>query len=160
MKTNGFTLIEALFAILLVGLAIASLLGANTAFTWTNAAGTDLTTAEFLLEQIKELTTTLPVIDPETGTATFGLEPEEAGLAAFDDLDDFDGASFSPPIGADSATLNDFAAFTQQVTVENVSSSNFALADGDHNSPFVRVTVSILKNSKEISSASWIRAQY
>lgn len=158
MKTNGFTLIEALFAILLVGLAIASLLGANTAFTWTNAAGTDLTTAEFLLEQIKELTTTLPVIDPETAADTFG--PEEASLAAYDDLDDFDGKVFSPPISADSATLSDFAAFTQQVTVENVSSSNFALTDGDHNSPFVRVTVSILKNSKKICSASWIRAQY
>jgi len=160
MKTNGFTLIEALFAILLVGLAIASLLGANTAFTWTNAAGTDLTTAEFLLEQIKELTTTLPVIDPQTGTATFGLEPEETGLAAYDDLDDFDGASFSPPISADKATLSDFTTFTQQVTVENVSSSNFALAAAPHSSSFVRVTVKVLKNSKEISSASWIRAQY
>lgn len=158
MKTNGFTLIEALFAILLVGLAIASLLGANTAFTLTNAAGTDLTTAEFLLEQIKELTTTLPVIDPETTTDTFG--PEEASLAAYDDLDDFDDRSFSPPIGADRATLSDFTTFTQQVTVENVSSSNFALAAAPHNSPFVRVTVKILKNSKEICSASWIRAQY
>ncbi len=138
MKTNGFTLIEALFAILLVGLAIASLLGANTAFTWTNAAGTDLSTAEFLLEQIKELT----------------------ALAAYDDLDDFDDATFSPPVGADSATLNDFAAFTQQVTVENVSSSNFAMTVTPHTSSFVRVTVSILKNSKEICSASWIRAQY
>ena len=158
MKTNGFTLIEALFAILLVGLAIASLLGANTAFTWTNAAGTDLSTAEFLLEQIKELTTTLPVIDPETATDTAG--PEEASLAGYDDLDDFDGASFSPPISADSATLSDFAAFTQQVTVENVSSSNFALTAAPHSSSFVRVTVNVLKNSKEICSASWIRAQY
>jgi len=165
MKTNGFTLIEALFAILLVGLAIASLLGANTAFTWTNAAGTDLSTAEFLLEQIKELTTTLPVIDPETGTATFGLEPEEASLADYDDLDDFDGdgdgASFSPPISADKATLTDFAAFTQQITVEKVSASNFELVEPDHHSTaFVRVTVKVLKNSKEICSASWIRAQY
>ena len=79
---------------------------------------------------------------------------------AYDDLDDFDGVSFSPPISAGRATLSDFTAFTQQVTVENVSSSNFALAAASHSTSFVRVTVKVLKNSKEISSASWIRAQY
>jgi type II secretory pathway pseudopilin PulG len=158
MRTKGFTFVEVLFAILLVGLAIASLLGANAAFTQANGAGTDLSTAEFLLEQIKELTATLPVIDPETETGTFG--PEEAALTAYDDLDDFDGATFSPPVTADRATLNEFAAFTQQVTVENVSPSDFALTVTDHGSSFVRVTVNVLKNSKEICSAGWIRAQY
>jgi hypothetical protein len=158
MKSNGFSLVEALFAILLVGLAIASLVGANAAFTRANGAGADLSTAEFLLEQIKELTATLPVIDPETPTAPFG--PEEASLADYDDLDDFDGASFSPPISADKTTLTDFAAFTQQITVVNVSASNFELEADDHTTAFVRVTAKVLMNSTEISSSSWIRADY
>lgn len=158
MKSNGFTLVEALFAILLVGLAIASLVGANAAFTRANGAGADLSTAEFLLEQIKELTATLPVIDPNTEKDTFG--PEEASLADYDDLDDFDGASFSPPISADKTPLTDFAVFTQQITVENVSASNFEFVVGEHLSAFVRVTAKVLLNSTEISSASWIRADY
>lgn len=158
MKSNGFTLVEVLFAILLVGLAIASLVGANIAFTRANGAGADLSTAEFLLEQVKELTAMLPVIDPETETTTFG--PEEASLAEYDDLDDFDGASFSPPISADKTTLTDFAAFTQQMTVENVSASNFELVVADHSTAFVRVTARVLMNSTEITSASWIRANY
>ncbi|MBN2270335.1 MAG: prepilin-type N-terminal cleavage/methylation domain-containing protein [Sedimentisphaerales bacterium] len=158
MKSNGFSLVEVLFAILLVGLAIAALLGANAAFTRANGAGTDLSTAEFLLEQIKELTATLAVIDPQTETTTFG--PEEATVAAYDDLDDFDGAVFSPPISAHRTTLTDFTAFTQQITVENVSASNFALLAADHSTAFVRVTASVLMNSTEISSASWIRARY
>jgi len=158
MKSNGFSLVEALFAILLVGLAIASLVGANAAFTRANGAGADLSTAEFLLEQVKELTATLPVIDPNTETDTFG--PEEASLAEYDDLDDFDGASFSPPVSADRTTLTDFAAFTQQITVENVSASNFELVDPNHTTAFVRVTAKVLMNSTEITSASWIRADY
>jgi len=158
MKSNGFTLVEVLFAILLVGLAIASLVGANAAFTRANGAGADLSTAEFLLEQIKELTATLPVIDPETETDTFG--PEEASLADYDDLDDFDAASFSPPISADRSTLTDFAAFTQKITVENVSASNFELVADDHSTAFVRVTAKVLMNSTEITSATWIRADY
>ena len=155
---NGFSLIEVLIAILLVGLAIVALVTASGSFTIANGAGADLSTAEFLIEQIRELTTLLPVVDPESATATFG--PEEAGLAGYDDLDDFSGAGFSPPISADRQVLNDFAAFTQQITVENVSGADFEQVVGDHLSPFVRVTVRVVLNSKEISSASWIRARY
>lgn len=155
---NGFSLIEVLIAVVLVGLAIASLVAANASFTKANGAGANLSTAEFLSEQIRELTTLLPVVDPQSGTATFG--PEETNLAGYDDLDDFDGAGFSPPINANREVLNDFAAFRQQVIVENVSSSNFEQVVGDHTSSFVRVTVKVLLNSKQISSTSWIRARY
>lgn len=158
MKSNGFTLIEALFAILLVGLAIASLLAANASFTRASGAGANLSTAEFLLEQIKEFSATLPAIDPETETETFG--PEEPNVADYDDLDDFDGASFNPPISAERTALPDFAAFTQQVTVENVNASDFEQVVADHSTAFVRVTVNVLMNGTQISSASWIRASY
>ena len=156
---GGFSLIEVLIAILLVGLAVASLVTANSAFTKANGAGTELSTAEFLIEQIRELSTLLPVVDPNTGVSTFGPETAET-LADYDDLDDFDGASFSPPIDADRNTLNDFAAFSQQITVENVDASDFEQVVSDHGSYFVRVTVKVFLNSKEISSARWLRALY
>lgn len=156
--SSGFSLIEVLFAILLVGLAITALLLASNSFTIANDAGTDLSTAEFLIEQIRELTALLPVIDPQTGTATFG--PEEANLAGYDDLDDFDGASFSPPINSTRNILNDFAAFRQNVTVVNVNAANFEQVVSDHGSSFARITVKIFLNSKEISSTSWIRSRY
>jgi len=155
---NGFSLVELLIAILLVGVAIAALMVANGSLTIANSAGTDLSTAEFLIEQIRELTALLPVIDPQTGADTFG--PEEASLADYDDLDDFDGAYFSPPIGANRDVLNDFAAFNQHVTVENVNATDFEQVVSDHDSSFVRVKVTVLLNSKEISSTSWIRARY
>ena len=155
----GFSLIEILIAILLVGLAVAALMAANGALTKANGAGTELSTAEFLLGEIRELTALLPVVDPETEDATFGPETGEA-LANYDDLDDFDGAVFSPPISADRAVLNDSAAFSQQISVENVSASNFQQVVGDHTSDFVRVTVNILLNGRSVSSASWLRARY
>lgn len=156
----GFSLIEVLIAIILVGLAIASLVAANKSFTQANAAGTSLSTAEFLAEQVRELTTLLPVVDPQTDISTFGPEADETALADYDDLDDFDGAAFSPPISADRVTLNDFAAFTQQITVENVSAGNFEQVVVDHGSSFVRVTVKVFLNSKQVISADWIRAWY
>ena len=157
---GGFSLLEVLIAIILVCLAIATLVIANSSFTKGNAAGTELSTAEFLIEQIRELTILLPVVDPESENATFGPEADETTLANYDDLDDFDGASFCPPINADRTVLNEYAAYTQQVTVQNVSAGNFEQVIGDHGSSFVRVTVKVFLNSKQISSADWVRAWY
>jgi len=156
---SGFSLIEVLIAIVLVGLAIVSLVAANISFTKANAAGRNLSTAEFLIEQIRELTTLLPVVDPNTGDSTFGPEVGET-LAGYDDLDDFDGASFAPPISSDRNVLSNFATFGQQITAENVSAANFEEVVGDHSSFFVRITVKVFLNSREISSTSWIRTRY
>ena len=162
---SGFTLIEVLIAILLIGIAVVSLVAANGAFTKANGAGTDLSTAEFLVEQIRELNALLPVIDPGSTVWTFGPEDGETLLADYDDLDDFDGfnsAALGAPIDANRIPLVDLAAFSQQITVEKVNNSDFELVvdDNDPTSHFVRVTVRVYLNSKEISSTSWLRAQY
>jgi len=155
-RSKGFTLLEVLIAVILVGVSIAALVVANTSFTLANGTGADISTAEFLVEQIRELTTMLPVMDPDTTSPTFGLE--EAALLDYDDVDDFDGMTFSPPIGADRSVLNDFGAFSQQVTVENVSASNFDTVVLV--SDFFRITVAVTLNGNQLSSTSWIRARY
>jgi hypothetical protein len=101
----------------------------------------------------------LPVVDPETELATFGPESGET-LADYDDLDDFNSATFTPPIDAERTTLNDFSSYSQQITVQNVNASNFEQVVANHSSNFVRVTVQVYLNSRQISSASWLRARY
>ena len=75
-------------------------------------------------------------------------------------VDDFDALSFSPPISVQRETLNDFAAFTQLISVESVSAANLEQVVTDYNSAFVRVTVRVYLNAKQLSSADWIRARY
>jgi len=156
---GGFTLIEVLIATILVGLAIAALLGANSSFTMANGVGTDMSTAEFLAEQIRELTAMLPVVDPDTKTA---FDTPEASWASYDDVDDFNGFT-SPstgPICADKSVLTAFPTFRQQVTVESVYASDLDQVATTHTSDFVRVTVQVLQNGRQVVSASWIRAKY
>jgi len=81
-------------------------------------------------------------------------------VAVYDDLDDFNGENFSPPISSERTVLNEFSAYSQQITVENVNASNFEQVVANHSSNFVRVTVQIYLNSKPISSANWLRARY
>jgi len=141
MKRGGFSLIEALIAAILIGLVVASLVAANIAFTKANAAGTDLSTAEFLIEQIRERSISVNYDD------LYGLEH-------------FDGVTFSPPINADGESLNAFAAFSEQITVENISKNDFEQVVLFDSSSFIRITAKVSLNSREISSASWIRARY
>jgi len=135
-RSMGFTLLEALFAAVLIGLAIAALLGTSSAFTMKNAAGVDLSTAEFLIEEIREMTASEP----------------------FDTLPAYDGQSYSPPIDLQKNPLEDFAAFTQQIQVDYVNASDLTQTVTGP-TDFIRMTVTILKNSRPVSSASWIRAR-
>jgi type II secretory pathway pseudopilin PulG len=159
-RANGFSFIEILISIILVGLSITALVFASNSFTMANGAGADLSTAEFLVEQIRELTTLLPVVDPETTTTTFGAETGETTIAAYDDIDDFNDVTCSPPIDANRNAVTALAAFSQTVTVKNVSQSNFNVVVGPHASNFVRITVGVSLNGRELCSASWIRANY
>lgn len=159
MQAKGFTLIEVLIAVVLVGLAVAGLVGANRAYTMANGFGLDLTKAELLIEQIRELSMTLPVVDPQTGTATFGRESGET-LASLDDLDDLDGCTFDPPIDAARNPLPQMAGLVQVIRVRNVNQNNLDQEVHPHSSAFIRVTAQILKSGRVIDSATWLRCRY
>lgn len=137
-RPNGFSLVEILISIILVGLSITALVMASNAFTMANGAGADLSTAEFLIEQIRERTA---MMSPE---AIASLNNQE----------------YTTPIDAHGTPLTDLAAFSQHVIVQKLDPLDLdeVLLVGD--SPFLRVTVTIVQNNKEISSASWIRADY
>lgn len=154
----GFTLLECLFAIMLVGIAVAALVASNGSLTRVNGLGVKLSTAEFLIEQVRELTDLLPATDPDFSYWTFGTG--EASVALYDDVDDFDDAVINPPITSDRETLNEFSAYTQNVTVVNVNPSNLDQVVADNSTAFLRVTVSVTLNGSELSSASWIRTRY
>lgn len=134
---RGFTLIEALMAVLLMGIAMVSILMSSSSFTQANGMGVDLSTAEFLIEEVRERTASM----------------------TFDEVNTFAGGSpFSPPIDIEGAALANFSMFSQVVTFTTVSPSNFDTAQAG--SDFARVTVTILQNGEQVTSASWIRANY
>jgi type II secretory pathway pseudopilin PulG len=158
----GFTMIELMVAMIFIGLAVAALIASTMAFSRANATGINLSTAEFLVEEIRELTTSLPVMDPvfpETKTSgVFGPEGE-ASVALYDDVDDFDGQTFNPPIDVHCNPLNNFANFSQTITVESVNPSDLTNVQADYSTLLVRVTVQVALNGEEVSTCSWIRSR-
>lgn len=136
-QSSGFTLIEALFAAMLLGLVVAALAAASGAFTMANGYGVDLSTAEFLIEEVRERTAN---VDVDTL------------------LSSYDGQTFSPPKDVSGLDMSDFSEFGQQVVIDYVESGNFA-STVTVPTDFVRVTVTVTKGGQPVSSTSWIRAR-
>ena len=133
-KADGFTLIEALFASILIGMVVVSLAAASGAFTMVNGVGIDMSTAEFLIEEIRALTAPM----------------------TFDELLTYNGNTYSPPIDISETAMAEFSAFSQVITIQYVQASSLdTVVTGP--TDFLRVTVTVNKNGQPINSASWIR---
>jgi prepilin-type N-terminal cleavage/methylation domain-containing protein len=129
-KNCGFTLIEALIAMVILGLAITALLVANQSFTSTNAGGIELSTAEFLIEQVRERSV-------------------NTGFASLSSL----AGTNLPPKDSQGIDLTDYPGYSETITVQ--SASGFG-----PNTDFCKINVEIYLHNELISSASWLRAKY
>jgi MSHA pilin protein MshD len=140
---RGATLIEAVLAVIALGIAVPPLLGL---FREVAARGADdtyqqvaITYAESLLEEI----VSKAFEDPDLASGSFGAE--EGTRSAYDDVDDYDALSESPPERLDGTSLDQYGGFTRATTVENVSTADpdpaTPAADGSTDAKRIRVKV-------------------
>ena len=140
-KTNskrGFTIIEALMASVLIAIAISALIAANTAMSNVNAAGANLSTAEYLLQQVRERT-------------------ETTGYQYLRNM--YNDKVYSPPVDEDGDELTAFNAYSQHIGVAYVANDNFD-ETVDEDEGFLKITAEVRYNGEPITSSSWIRAEY
>jgi prepilin-type N-terminal cleavage/methylation domain-containing protein len=162
---RGFTLIEASITTVIIGVGCLGMLTLLGAGTNANNESTELTTAMNLAGNVREAITGMRYAS-KTFPTHWGPETGEADVAAYDDMDDFNGWTSSPgnPIDARRQRLSsEYSTWVQQVTVDCVKSTNFAIVLGHPNvtpdlRPTQRITVKILHNGKDIYSQSWIAA--
>ena len=167
---RGFTLIEAALTTMIVGVAFVAIMQLFAACTQQNKVGQNMTTAMLLAGHIQETMAGLSFNDPAFAATYFGPEPGQT-VGSYDDVDDFDGATFSPPIDSRRQPINGQQQFTQLVDVSPV----YAMQPGsntDLSAPSipkgtytgcVRVTVRILYRvnptdaAVEVYRTSWLR---
>jgi prepilin-type N-terminal cleavage/methylation domain-containing protein len=162
---RGFTLIEASITTVIIGVGCLGMLQLLGAGTNANSESTELTTAMNLAGNVREAMTGMRYAD-KGAPDHWGPEAGETDVAAFDDIDDFNGWSSSPgnPIDARRHRLSsEYSTWVQQVTVDCVRPTNFAVSLGHPNltpdlRPTQRITVKILHNGKDIYSQTWIAA--
>lgn len=166
---GGFTLVEAALATVIVGVAFVAMLQLFASCTRQNVFAADLTTALTLAQQVQERMAGLAFNDPEMGRGSFGAETGET-LGDYDDVDDYDGQRFTPPIDAMGTPIERLARYTQTISVMPVRPQKLS-ANADESSPeigkttytgAVRVRVRVLrtdagaKAAEEVYRTSWI----
>ena len=151
---RGFTLMEAALVTCIIGVGVAAMLQLLAAGSVSNASGAELTTGINLAKNIRELTLGLAFADPTTPTH-WGSESGES-LTTFNDLDDFDGTSFSPPIDARRQSLTDHTAWQQSITVHSIDPNRLTTDVPNGSAPATRITVTITHHGHSICDLSWI----
>lgn len=98
---RGFTLLEALMTMVILGVGVLAFVEAQQSFITSNAWSSQAATATFLANEIREMTRKLPRHDPVTGLylngstlVGWGRETGESTVTDLDDIDDFDGLVF------------------------------------------------------------------
>lgn len=164
---RGFTLIEAAVATMIVGSGIVAVMAAQRAFHVQNEWAAQAAVAQQLGAEVRELVLGLPQRDPVTGDDLWGAEPDEDGVADFDDLDDFDGAVFdsadgSGPLNALREPIAGMDGWRQRIVVDNVDPFELTRTVDDGASELVRVTVVVERRERaddaprEFTRVSWI----
>lgn len=140
----------------IVGVGVMALLELITAGTMSNIAGTELTTAVNLANNIHEITIGMKFQDPTTPSATTHANGE--AVSAYTDIWDMNGDTYSPPLDVQRNPIATYANWAQQVTVQSVDPNNLtAVRPNDPvNLSTARVTVVITRGGKSVYTASWL----
>jgi hypothetical protein len=140
------------------------------ACTMENQRSSQVTTAQLLCTNIQELTAGLAFKDPFYSSTTWGAEAGES-LTQYNDIDDFDGLSFNPPMDSTRATIDELKKYTQVVTVmpvdpnrpgNNTDAAKPEIGKGTYTGA-VRIRVSVLYRSNakelpvEVLRSAWVR---
>lgn len=153
----AFTLLETLVTIIVVGLGVVAIMGAQQAFHKQSDVAQRIGTGMLLANELRELMLVLPQHDPVTGSNTIGPETGETTVAAYDDVDDFSSATFDPPINALRQTVANMDNWSQSVAVEAASPDNLAADDltvGE--TELLRVTVTVQYRQQTVAQLAWI----
>lgn len=166
----GFTLIECALAMVIIGVGMIASIRLFSACSQQSSSSNQMTTAMLLTSHIREAMVGLSFNDPISGRSNFGYEAGET-LPTFDDIDDFDGQTYNPPIDSLRSTITSLGQYSQVVSVlpvfpnklkSNTNESALEISKTTYTGA-ARVRVRILfrakttDTAKEVYRASWVR---
>jgi MSHA pilin protein MshD len=141
---RGFTLIEVLLTITLVGVGlVATMRALPIALQMSEASRQSMEAQQLASEMLAELSRQ-PFEDPTKRRRRFGRERDEAAetRADFDDIDDYDGWTASPPQNRDGTPQTEFADYRRTVAVACVDTDDYTRLQSSGNAKRITITIS------------------
>jgi Tfp pilus assembly protein PilV len=148
---RGLTLVEAVMACLVVSILMVSAMRAAGMVARYQFVTSDRARARFLAGQLMTDVLSYSYQDPLV-TPVFGIEIGEVATnkTTFNDVDDFNGWSESPPQDRDGNTMSELNGWRRSVSVAWVSSANLSTVSASETG-IKRITVTVSKNNVTLS---------
>lgn len=154
--SRGFTLAEAAVSTVLVGVLLVASLQAIGAAKTAQYKTSESLRAQLLADGLLAEILTKAYTDPGP-IPFFGPEVGEASRAAFNDVDDYNGWTESPPQNADGTAMSGFPNWTRSVAVAWCPTNSIMAAAGA-DTGLKRITVTVTHNGVPITTATAIKA--
>jgi Tfp pilus assembly protein PilV len=151
-----------MLTMVIVSVGTVGMLKLLAAGSMANAASTDTMIGLTLANNVREMLQTsakFSFADP-TNPSHWGMETGETASTA-NDLDDFDGYTFTTPVDGRRQTITYLPNWTQTIKVESVDPNNVKLVvphgtQTPDQRPMSRVTVTVNHNSAFVCQVSWL----
>jgi prepilin-type N-terminal cleavage/methylation domain-containing protein len=156
---RGFTLIESALVAVIVGVGVMGTLQLVAAGTMANVDASKLTTATHLAGNVREMLIGVRFKE-SPASSSWGAEMDELSVVAYDDVDDFDGKTFEPPLDVRRVPLDSHPNWSQSVQVHSVDERGVGatLGKDNLNRPMSRVVVRVSHHSTPVYEMSWLVA--
>ena len=153
-RRRGFTLIDSALAVVIIGTGVVAMMKLLAAGSISNYEGSELTTAVNLANNIHEILLRLPLFDPSSPTT---WSTQESDVTQYNDVVDFDGCTFNPPIDVRRQAIANASNWSQVVTVQTVPMGQVSTTQTDSTSvPTARVTVQIMHQGHQVYQTNWL----
>jgi prepilin-type N-terminal cleavage/methylation domain-containing protein len=155
-RRRGFTLMETALATIIVGVGVMAIVELLAKGTQANNSSNDMTTAINLVKNVHEFGLKLAFTDPNTPT-NWGIDAGENvnDPTTYNDVNDMDGRTFSPPIDARGRPIDSLSGWSQQVVVHSVDPNSLTTDVPNGTAPAVRITVSVVHRGQTVTSSTW-----
>ena len=156
-RPEGFTLVEAVLSLVIVSVMLVAALGAVGASRLSQQRTSQYSRGQLLAESLMAEILPQDYQDPND-TPVFGTESGESNTtrADFDDVDDYDSWSSSPPVQKDGTQIAGLSGWQRSVTVDWVDPADITqVKASESNAKQINVTVSC--DNKQVASLTAIR---
>ena len=130
---TGFTLIEAVMTLMIVGVMLAALLNTIGSARASRYLTEQRSHAELLADELIDEIKALPYEDPDQTVSGIGTEPGEglvtSNRLAYDDIDDYDNWIGTPPISTDGSAIAGATDLTRTVQVRYARPADINIDD-------------------------------